>query len=115
MSHMRPRPLLRTLVGEALRRNRLAQRRTIAEVARDACVSLPYLSEVERGRKEPSSEVLAAVCDALQIELSDLLAEVRRELVDDRAPVLRLDTARRRHRIAPAPARRGGDVTLLAA
>jgi transcriptional regulator with XRE-family HTH domain len=117
MSQMRPRPLLRTLVGEALRRNRLAQRRTIAEVARDANVSLPYLSEVERGRKEPSSEVLAAVCDALRIELSDLLAEVRRELVDDHAPVLRLADARRRHHpIAPAPARRGGgDVVLLAA
>lgn len=114
MADIRPRPLLRTLVGEALRRNRLAQRRTIAEVARDAAVSLPYLSEVERGRKEPSSEVLAAICDALRIELSDLLAEVRRDLVDHRAPVLRLDTARRRHHIAPAPAR-GGDVVLLAA
>jgi transcriptional regulator with XRE-family HTH domain len=114
MSHMRPRPLLRTLVGEALRRNRLAQRRTIAEVARDACVSLPYLSEVERGRKEPSSEVLAAVCDALRIDLADLLAEVRLELVNDHAPVLRLDTARQRHHLAPAPSR-GGDVVLLAA
>jgi transcriptional regulator with XRE-family HTH domain len=113
MSHTRPRPLLRTLVGEALRRNRLAQRRTIAEVARDACVSLPYLSEVERGRKEPSSEVLAAVCDALRIELSDLLAEVRSELVEDNAQVLRLDPARRRHH--PAPRRGGGDVVLLAA
>jgi len=110
----RRRPLLRTLVGEVLRRNRLRQRRTLAEVAREACVSVPYLSEVERGRKEPSSEVLAAVCDSLRIELSDLLAEVRRELAADRAPVLRLDAARRRHHTAP-PAPRPGDAVLLAA
>jgi len=110
----RPQPLLRTLVGEVLRRNRLAQRRTLADVAGDACVSVPYLSEVERGRKEPSSEVLAAVCAALQIELSDLLAEVGRELVPEPAPILRLDAARRRHNAAP-PARRSGDVVLLAA
>ena len=110
----RPRPLLRTLVGEVLRRNRLEQRRTLAEVARDACVSMPYLSEVERGRKEPSSEILAAVCDSLGIELSDLLAEVRRDLAKDRAPILRLDAARRPHRAAPPP-RRSGDAVLLAA
>ena len=109
-----PRPLLRTLVGEVLRRNRLEQRRTLADVARDACVSIQYLSEVERGRKEPSSEVLAAVCAALRIELSDLLAEVRRELVQERAPVLRLEAARRPHSAAP-PTRRSGDVVLLAA
>src|SRR5881275_2246957 len=112
----RPR-LLRTLVGEALRRERLAQHRTLADVARDARVSVPYLSEVERGRKEASSEILAAVCDALRIDLSDLLAEVGRELAQDRAPVLRLEAAPRRPGsvdIAP-PARRSGDVVLLAA
>ena len=108
------RPLLRTLVGEVLRRNRLEQHRTLAEVAREACVSVPYLSEVERGRKEPSSEILAAVCDSLRIELADLLAEVRRELADDRAPILRLDSARRRQHVAP-PVHRSGDVVLLAA
>jgi transcriptional regulator with XRE-family HTH domain len=110
----RPRPLLRTLVGEVLRRRRQEQRRTLAEVARAACVSVPYLSEVERGRKEPSSEILAAVCDALRIELSDLLAEVRHELTACRAPVLRLETARPQHRVAP-PTHRPGDVMLLAA
>ena len=46
---------------------------------------MPYLSELERGRKEASSEVLAAVCDALRIELSDLLAEAGRHLADERA------------------------------
>jgi transcriptional regulator with XRE-family HTH domain len=108
------RPLLRTLVGEVLRRRRLEQKRTLAEVAREACVSMPYLSEVERGRKEPSSEVLAAVCDSLGIELSDLLGEVRLVLVADRAPapVFRLDVARRRR---AQGGHRPGDVMLLAA
>jgi transcriptional regulator with XRE-family HTH domain len=110
----RSRPLLRTVVGEVLRRHRQQQRRTLAEVARAACVSVPYLSEVERGRKEPSSEILAAVCDSLRIELPDLLAEVGRDLAGDRAPVLRLETARlRRH--GPSAAPRSGDVVLLAA
>ncbi len=71
----RPRPLLRTMLGDVLRRTRLDQRRTLADVARAAKVSMPYLSEVERGRKEASSEVLAAICDALRIDLADLLAE----------------------------------------
>jgi transcriptional regulator with XRE-family HTH domain len=106
-------PLLRTLVGEVLRRHRLEQKRTLADVAREACVSMPYLSEVERGRKEPSSEVLAAVCDSLGIELSDLLGEVRLSLVAERAPapVFRLDIARRRAQ----GGNRSGDVMLLAA
>ena len=117
----RTRPLLRTMVGEVLRRHRLEQRRTLAEVAKEACVSVPYLSEVERGRKEPSSEVLAAVCDSLRIDLPDLLAEVRRDLYD-RAPIFRLADARlqRAARLTqsqisrPAPPSDGG-VMLLAA
>lgn len=68
---------------------------------------MPYLSEVERGRKEASSEVLAAVCDALRVELSDLLTAVGRDLVAhdaDTAPVIRLDVARRRgHSRASGP------------
>ena len=100
----RPRPLLRTLVGEALRRNRLEQGRTLADVARDACVSIQYLSEVERGRKEPSSEVLAAVCASLRIELSDLLHEVGRDLANDRAPIVRLQPAPQRRNVAPPTA-----------
>jgi transcriptional regulator with XRE-family HTH domain len=101
-------------VGDALRRNRLEQRRTLADVARDARVSVPYLSEVERGRKEASSEVLAAVCGALRVELSDLLVEVGRDLAKDRAPVVRLEAPRRRYNTTP-PTRRSGDVVLLAA
>jgi transcriptional regulator with XRE-family HTH domain len=110
----RPRPLLRTVVGEVLRRHRQDQGRTLAEVAKDACVSVQYLSEVERGRKEPSSEILAAVCDSLGIELSDLLAEVRADLVGYRAPVLRLATAQLQRQVTP-PLHRSGDVLMLAA
>ena len=119
----RPRPLLRTLLGDALRRHRLDQRRTLADVATKARVSVPYLSEVERGRKEASSEVLAAVCDALRIELSDLLAEAGRECSppapqvrapQTRAQVIGLEAARRRHDRA-VPTRRPGDVVLVAA
>ena len=110
----RSRRLLRSLVGDVLRRNRLRQRRTLADVARDARVSMPYLSEVERGRKEASSEVLAAVCDALGIGLADLLAEVGRDLATDHAPIVRLAATPRRHDATPST-RRSGDVVLLAA
>ncbi|SBT51442.1 helix-turn-helix domain-containing protein [Micromonospora auratinigra] len=93
--------LLRRVIGGVLRRVRLRQGRTLREVALAAGVSLPYLSEVERGRKEASSEVLAAICRALGIHLSDLLEEARDELrrVERRAPVtsgsglVRLDRA----------------------
>ena len=71
-------PLLRTMIGDALRRARLEQGRTLADVARAAKVSMPYLSELERGRKEGSSEILAAICAALGLELADLLAGVAR-------------------------------------
>jgi transcriptional regulator with XRE-family HTH domain len=72
---------LRTVIGATLRRRRQAQARTLREVADAAGVSLTYLSEVERGRKEPSSEVLEAVCAALGLILADLLFEVAEELV----------------------------------
>jgi transcriptional regulator with XRE-family HTH domain len=90
----RPRPLLRTTLGDVLRRTRLAQRRTLADVARAAKVSLPYLSELERGRKEASSEILAAICSALRVELADLLAETGRRLAGDPARRLASDPAR---------------------
>jgi hypothetical protein len=69
---VRERPL-REVLGDVLRDERHAQERTLAEVAADAFVSLAYLSEVERGRKEPSSEVLASICAALAIPLADVL------------------------------------------
>ena len=68
--------LLRRVLGETLRGRRLRQRRTLREVSGAARVSLGYLSEVERGQKEASSELLASICDALDVKLSDLLREV---------------------------------------
>src|SRR5205823_1491134 len=68
--------LLRQLLGEALRHARLRQQRTLREVSASARVSLGYLSEVERGQKEASSELLAAICDALDVRLADVLREV---------------------------------------
>ena len=68
--------LLRSAVGQELRAARIAQSRTLRDVAADARVSLGYLSEVERGQQEASSELLAAICSALNIQLSALLNEV---------------------------------------
>jgi transcriptional regulator with XRE-family HTH domain len=72
--------LLRTQLGTTLRGHRLRQRRTLRDVSGVARVSLGYLSEVERGQKEASSELLASICDALEVELADLLAEVSAQL-----------------------------------
>jgi transcriptional regulator with XRE-family HTH domain len=68
--------LLRHLVGDALRRLRQRQGRTLREVSAAARVSLGYLSEVERGQKEASSELLAAICSALGAPLSQVFREV---------------------------------------
>jgi transcriptional regulator with XRE-family HTH domain len=72
--------VLRTLIGEALRTTRLRQHRTLREVSSAARVSLGYLSEVERGQKEASSELLASICRALGVRLSDVLREVSETL-----------------------------------
>ncbi|MCD2189704.1 helix-turn-helix domain-containing protein [Actinomycetospora soli] len=68
--------LLREAIGGTIRRARTERRRTLRDVSRDARVSLGYLSEIERGRKEPSSELLAAICEALALPLPDLLDDV---------------------------------------
>ena len=73
--------LLRRLVGDVLRRHRMSQSRTLRDVAAAARVSLGYLSEVERGRKEASSELLASICAALDVPLADVLREVSDDLV----------------------------------
>jgi transcriptional regulator with XRE-family HTH domain len=65
--------LVREVIGDVLRRVRTSQGRTLREVSDSARVSLGYLSEVERGRKEPSSELLNAICDALEVPLSKVL------------------------------------------
>ncbi|MEU3054511.1 helix-turn-helix domain-containing protein [Streptomyces griseus] len=74
-------PLWRDLVGEVLRRERRAQGRTLKEVSEAARISMAYLSEVERGRKEASSEVLAAAAQALGLSLADVLALAGERLV----------------------------------
>ncbi len=72
--------LLRTQLGTTLRGHRLRQRRTLRDVSGRARVSLGYLSEVERGQKEASSELLASICHALGVRLSDVLRDVSEEL-----------------------------------
>ncbi|MBD0842938.1 helix-turn-helix domain-containing protein [Streptomyces sp. TRM68416] len=74
-------PLWRDLIGDVLRGERLAQERTLKDVADAARISMPYLSEVERGRKEASSEVLAAAAHALGLGLGDLLSRAQGELI----------------------------------
>jgi transcriptional regulator with XRE-family HTH domain len=83
--------LLRRMLGDVLRRHRLRQSRTLRDVSGAAGVSLGYLSEVERGRKEASSELLAAICGALEVSLSEVLREVSDDLARDE----------RRRRLAP--------------
>ena len=68
--------LLRRVIGDALRARRQGQHRTLREVSTAANVSLGYLSEIERGQKEASSELLAAICEALGARLSEVLGEV---------------------------------------
>ena len=70
-----PEPLWREAVGHELREERHQQQRTLADVAEESGVSVQYLSEVERGRKEPSSELLNAICDALRVPLSQVLID----------------------------------------
>jgi DNA-binding XRE family transcriptional regulator len=96
----RPEPLWRNLLGHQLRRLRLSRRETLETVARRANLSLQYLSEIERGAKEPSSEVVAAISAALETTLLDLTEAVTDQLREER-------------RAAPAPSRRG-DVALAA-
>lgn len=72
--------LLREAIGDRLRHTRTTQHRTLREVSRSARVSLGYLSEVERGRKEASSELLAAICEALDLPMADLLHTVASDM-----------------------------------
>lgn len=72
--------LLRHLLGDVLRQLRQRQGRTLREVSADARVSLGYLSEVERGQKEASSELLSSICGALGVPLSQVLRDVSDQL-----------------------------------
>jgi transcriptional regulator with XRE-family HTH domain len=68
--------LFRRLLGDVLRARRMEQGRTLRELCADARVSLGYMSEIERGQKEASSELLAAICSALDVPLSEILSDV---------------------------------------
>ena len=103
--------LLRHAVGSAIRRLRLARGLTLRQVSQSSAISLPYLSEIERGRKEPSSEIIQTVCAVLDITLRELMRETDAELIvaershpGSPAPVLDL-TARRRELLTDARAR----------
>ncbi|NYE94916.1 transcriptional regulator with XRE-family HTH domain [Psychromicrobium silvestre] len=75
-------PLLREVHGLLLRRARLRQGRKLEEVAAAAGISMQYLSEIERGRKEPSSEVLAAVCGGLGTTVAMLTRATHRQYLE---------------------------------
>ena len=80
--------LLRSYIGSTLRSARISQERTLRDVAKSARVSLGYLSEVERGQKEASSELIVAICAALDLSLSSLLLDVAAQIKSHEAPAL---------------------------
>jgi len=96
--------LLRRVIGDALRARRQSQHRTLREVSTRANVSLGYLSEIERGQKEASSELLAAICDALGAQLSEVLRDVS-------DTVEHAERAAPKSTPAPAPAAPGARAT----
>lgn len=97
-----PEPLWREALGRNLRATREDQGGRLVDVAERAGISPQYLSEIERGRKEPSSEMIAAVTGALGIALDDLLVGIATDL--------------RQHRVAaPSISRRPSGPVLLAA
>ena len=95
--------LFRRLLGDVLRERRLEQGLTLREVSREARVSLGYISEIERGQKEASSELLASLCSALDAPLSEVLHEVSIAVAVEEAAT------------APTPIKRGGEVVASAA
>ena len=82
--------LLRTHIGAALRAARVKQGRTLRDVTKSARVSLGYLSEVERGQKEASSELLNSICTALEIHLSKILTDVTLQVAQVETPKLKV-------------------------
>jgi len=80
--------LLRTHIGSTLRSARVAQGRTLRDVAKGARVSLGYLSEVERGQKEASSELLNSICQALDLSLSTVMVDVALLVKTAESPIL---------------------------
>ena len=77
--------LLRRELGDVLREQRRHQGRTLREVSASAAVSLGYLSEVERGEKEASSELIGSICTALGLPLSAVLSQVSSRVAETEA------------------------------
>jgi len=80
--------LFRRLLGEVLRGQRMQRGMTLREVSAGARVSLGYISEIERGQKEASSELLASLCSALDVPLSDVLRDVSDAVALEEAALL---------------------------
>jgi transcriptional regulator with XRE-family HTH domain len=97
-----PEPLWREVLGRSLRATREEQGGRLVDIAERAGISPQYLSEIERGRKEPSSEMIAAVTGALGIGLADLLAGIAGDV-------------RQRRGASPAVGRRPAGPVLMAA
>jgi transcriptional regulator with XRE-family HTH domain len=101
--------LFRRLLGEVLRTRRIRKGQTLRQVSAEARVSLGYISEIERGQKEASSELLASICAALDVPLSEILAEVSDAVaMEEAALAIAVDEAAR-------PASGAGDVVASAA
>ena len=120
--------LLREEIGDVLRGARQRQGRTLRDVSSTARVSLGYLSEVERGQKEASSELLLSICEALDVPMSSVLRSVSDRVamseslaahLDDGSPVQRQRVAQRpvdviRKTVIRAPVRTGDDLAPVA-
>ena len=102
--------LLRHAIGTTLRRIRQDRALTLRTVADEARISMPYLSEIERGRKEASSEILAVICGALDMTVLDLLREVTAE-----AAIIDLTGARQDRRELASTRPAAGDTVAIAA
>ena len=110
--------IFRRLLGEVLRSQRMRQGLTLRQVSAEARVSLGYISEVERGQKEASSELLAAICAALDVPLSEILSEVSDAVaLEEAALAMQLESVELEPLELPSAAtdQRGGDVVASAA
>ncbi len=112
--------VFRRLLGEVLRSQRMRQGRTLRQVSADARVSLGYISEIERGHKEASSELLASICAALDVPLSAILSEVSDAVaLEEAALAMQLEDVALETRSLPSEPRtaggRSGDVVASAA
>jgi transcriptional regulator with XRE-family HTH domain len=110
--------IFRRLLGEVLRAQRMRQGRTLRQVSADARVSLGYISEIERGQKEASSELLASICSALDVPLSEILSEVSDAVALEEAALAmqleKLDTTSLQQSLR-GPRSSSGDVVASAA